>query len=433
MTARLLMIALDGADAQRLDRWSRDRTLPNLAALRRRSVTRPLVAAPGTTDDSLWASFQYGVGEGEHGRWHHRIRRADGLIVAPHTEERDRDAFWHELGRSGLRTAILDIPKCPPPKALNGIHLVDWLVHGRYFGEPRSFPEPLAGEVVARFGPAPPSVCGYRARAFGDAEVGEIVANLSAGIVRKRAAALHYLAAEPWDLFAVGFKEGHCGCHALWHIEDPRHPAFDAAQGERLGWPVRRLFIALDAAVGDLIAAAGPEAQIVVFTTTGIEPNGSAEHLWPGIVDRLNAVVSARCEALPHSDNCGALRLTGVQGPREREDALVRIARALRELKDARTREAVVASVGRPASEPRGSRAAMLPDLVAHWRSGIIPDAVVSQRLGRIEAMSSRRRTGNHAGDGFAILRAGRATTAMGVRTLSDLGSFAARALAEGA
>lgn len=430
MTARVLMIALDGADARRLDRWSEDGTLPNLAALRRRGVTRRLAVTPGATDDSLWASFQYAAAERDHGRWHYRIRRADGLIVAPHTEERDRDAFWHALGRDGFRTAILDVPKCPPPKALNGLHLADWLVHGRYFGQPRSFPEGLAGDIVARFGPAPPSACGYRGRAFDDAQVQEIVGHLSAGIAQKRAAALHYLAAEPWDLFVVGFKEGHCGCHTLWHLEDPGHPAFDGAQAERVGWPVRRLFAALDAAVGDVIAAAGPAAQVVVFTTTGIRPNGSAEHLWPGIVDRLNAVMPVRCEALPHSDNCGALRLAGNAGSAAREDGLARISAVLRELKDERTRALVVDSIRRPSSEPRGARTHILPDIVAVWRSGITPESVISHELGRIEAASPRRRSGNHAGDGLAILHAGRVGATAVVRGLSDLGPLAARALA---
>lgn len=61
MSARLLIIALDGADSRRLGRWSDEGRLPNLAALRKRGLTRHLTVPSGTTDDSLWASFQYGV------------------------------------------------------------------------------------------------------------------------------------------------------------------------------------------------------------------------------------------------------------------------------------------------------------------------------------------------------------------------------------
>jgi hypothetical protein len=61
MSARLLIIALDRADSRRLGRWSDEGRLPNLAALRKRGLTRHLTVPPGTTDDSLWASFQCGV------------------------------------------------------------------------------------------------------------------------------------------------------------------------------------------------------------------------------------------------------------------------------------------------------------------------------------------------------------------------------------
>ena len=57
---------VDGADSRRLERWSGDGRLPNLATLRDGGLTRNLTAPLGATDDSLWASFQYAESEGEH-------------------------------------------------------------------------------------------------------------------------------------------------------------------------------------------------------------------------------------------------------------------------------------------------------------------------------------------------------------------------------
>src|ERR1700730_17542379 len=73
-------------------------------------------------------------------------------------------------------------------------------------------------------------------------------------------AARHYLAAEWWDLFIARFKEGHCAGHSLWNFANESHPEFDEARSERLGWPVEQIFRDLDAAIGDLVAAAEPEA-----------------------------------------------------------------------------------------------------------------------------------------------------------------------------
>jgi hypothetical protein len=86
--------------------------------------------------------------------------------------------------------AVFDIPKCRQPRALNGIHLVDWLTHGRYFPAPLSYPEALAKEVVARFGAAPPSRCSYtHQEPFDDEAVEAVLRNLLTSIAQKVRAA----------------------------------------------------------------------------------------------------------------------------------------------------------------------------------------------------------------------------------------------------
>jgi len=139
---------IDGADGGQLDRYSADGTLPGLAALRARGTAHPLTAPPGAGDDAVWASFQYGVELGELGRYHYRIPLADGRLG-------DADAaaapqsFWVALSEAGQRVAVLDIPKCGSPAPLNGLHIVDWSVHGRYFPEPRSQPRAGGGGAGA--------------------------------------------------------------------------------------------------------------------------------------------------------------------------------------------------------------------------------------------------------------------------------------------
>src|SRR5579872_1989591 len=161
MPARLLVVALDGADGRLLDRATLDGTLPTLSALRSRGRAWRLSSTPADTDDSLWASFQYGVGTGEHGRYECFLDDDYGGRRNAPDEEIDRETFWDRLSSQGHHVAVLDIPKCRRPRALNGIHLADWLVHGRYFPAPVSYPAALAEEIVARFGPALPSQCAY--------------------------------------------------------------------------------------------------------------------------------------------------------------------------------------------------------------------------------------------------------------------------------
>ena len=426
MSTRFLMIALDGADGVLLDRWSADGTLPNLASLRQRGSVTRLHAPEGITDDGLWASFQYAAALGEHGRYHWRQRLRSGQMGMSYLDEADRTSFWTRLSDEGFRVAVFDIPKCGPPKPLNGIHLVDWLVHGRYFKKPVSFPESLAAEVISRYGPAPPSRCDYDVSPLSESEIEEVVSNLRTSIFRKRAAGLRYVSAERWDLFMIGFKEAHCACHHLWDLADAEHPLHRPELNDRLGQPLKVIFRDLDAAVGALIEAAGKDAAIVVFSPSNFERNSTLAHLMPEIVRRINRElgesaldrlihglsrgrVRSVCELLPYNENGTALRLNlknarpgrGMSDDSYRLNRMDAIAALVRELKDADTGSPVVVAVDRPSIDCPGSRSAWLPDLLVRYSPGICPEAVTSARLGRIEAPRPALRPGDHASGGI--------------------------------
>ena len=441
MTARLLMIALDGADARLLENWIITGDLPNLAAVLARGAMKRLTAPVGATDDALWASFQYGVPVEEHGRYHYALKLSTGTFGMAHTEESHLTPFWRSLASQGLRVAILDVPKCPAPQPLNGIQIVDWLVHGRYFGEPRSYPPSLASEIVERFGPAPPSRCGDNLGQLSDEDVLEIVGNLRISVARKRSAALSYLTAEPWDLFVLGFKEAHCISHSLWNFVDAGHADYDPKRNAMLGHPVRTIFQEIDTAIGELITCAGPRAEVVIFSTTDMEPNGSMDHLMPELVKRLNKWLWDRqathhesvLQLLPYNENWGALRIQQGTDITCRDRILQEIEAVLFQLVDANSHEPVVTSFARPSSDHWGPKASSLPDLLIQYRPNAFPRAVISPKLGRIEAEPSPMRPGNHRPGGLLVGHGSRSTGLFQkINSLERLGFLAVKFL-EGA
>ena len=72
--------------------------------------------------------------------------------------------------------------------------------------------------------------------------IAEITANLLESVARKQAAGLHFLNAEFWDLFLIGFKEVHCGCHSLWDLTDKQHVNYDELRNLKLGEPIKSIF-----------------------------------------------------------------------------------------------------------------------------------------------------------------------------------------------
>jgi len=433
MPARVLLVAIDGACAALLDRLMAAGCLPHLAGLRSIGAARRLSAPAGVTDDGLWASFHYGAGLGAHGRYHYLLPLPDGVTtLAPAGEDR-LQAWWER--EPGLRVALFDLPKSPAPRPLNGLHLADWLVHGRYFPAPASFPTGLAAETVTRFGAAPPSRCSHVHSVADEAGIADILDNLRLSVARKRAAAIHHLDAETWDVFAVGFKEAHCAGHAFWTgPADAPPPADD---------PQRIVLAEIDAAVGALVAAAGPGADVSVFTTTEMQPNGTLDHLAPVLVERLNAACGEPLwrrlavrwlrsgpqrliEALPYNENALALRVNHADAA-ARTAVLDRAEALLLNLADVATGRPAVLAVDRPSRDCPGQRAAMLPDLLLQVPPGLAPRVVESPALGRIEAEPPPLRPGNHRAGG-SILGTGRHLDFAAIAGMEDIGPAVAAA-----
>lgn len=450
MSTRFLIVLLDGADGTLLERWSGDGTLPVLTALRRGGQMRRLSAPAGITDDGLWASFQYGESLAEHGRYFWLQQLSSGAMGMAHHQEVGRPSFWNRLSDQGHQVAVFDVPKCGRPRPIHGLHLVDWLVHGRYFREPLSQPPTLAEEVVSRFGAAPPSTCGDAPTSLGDAEILGHIAHLRQSVVQKSAAANHFLAGSPWDLFLVGFKEAHCAGHLLWDLMDSSHPRYEPGRSARLGHPVRTLLRDLDNAIGALMTAAGPEAVVAVIAPSNMESNGSLMHLMPTVVRRLNRQLGetslslllrrARTRLkqrpsrplfslLPYNENAVALRFSpprrSTEAPRSSDTCQLEEAeQLLRGLIDADTGRPVVRVITRPSRDQAGAHAAGLPDLLVCGWPGHIPRAVESRQLGRISADPPSLRPGNHASGGLMLLQG---APLSGVHGLEDVAALAQR------
>lgn len=441
MPARLLMIALDGADSKTLERMSRDGTLPNLTRLRQRGVEGSLASPDGITDDGIWASIQFGSGLGEHGRYFFLQKTASGRMAMRFHEEAEDVTFWDRLSDKGNRIAIFDIPKCRTPRPLNGLHLCDWIVHGHYFAEPQSYPSELASDVVSTFGPELPSRCGYE---FGPLDACDIEAtrkDLFASVERKSEAARAYLRSDNWDLFFVGFKEAHCAGHSLWTGNAPE-PGKET--------PIEAVLRRLDAAIGDLVEEAGNDVRILVFTTTEMAANATIGHLMPPIVSRLNRALAAPPFAmwgekirskrtgrfyrrvfgepplsiLPYNEDCVALRINVPLADAERRKEIAeKSMRLLSEIVDATTGEPVVAAIDQPSRQYAGPRSHDLPDLLVRLVPGVIPSSMSSPALGRVAAAPPPLRPGNHAGNGYFIATGADAPAAR-LTEISGIGTF---------
>ena len=462
MSARMIMLCLDGADGTMLDQYSSDGSLPNLAALRLKGAARSLSAPPGSTDDALWASFQYMQHVGEHGRYYFQTPQKNNQLSMAHDKE-ETPTFWDNLSTQGMQVAILDVPKCRTPRPLNGIHIIDWLTHGEYFRSPRSFPSSLIDDVLHHFGSRHPHECGYFELEIDKKEPKRIVACLMTEISMKRSAGLHFLNSKRWDLFCIGFSQMHCINHKFWDFD-----CIPSIDDLRIHYnPIFEILHAIDEAIGAFISSAGPTAECIVFAPTDFERNGSLEHLMPEVISRININLSRNfsthdsqkwpfnhklsrtiaghepkswpCTILPYNENFLALRVSAVGESRlfrsslsapPEKDLLDAIEKEFLDLRDEVGGDNLIFSITRPSQSHEGQHARNLPDLLIQYPSGHFPNAVQSPSIGRVERQSPLWRKGNHRDGGF-IFASGQSSNELlpDVQGISDIGKLAQRVL----
>jgi predicted AlkP superfamily phosphohydrolase/phosphomutase len=444
----MIVIGLDSADRNLVWSWCDSGDLPVLRSLREKAAYGKLTSPPALGDDATWASFYTSVSPARHGRYFWRCLKP-GSYEARQFRDEDlrREPFWNVLSRAGRKTAVIDVPKCPLASDLNGIHVADWHVHGRDRGT-RSWPPNVAPTILTRFGDDMTDrtdaewLC--RLESLSEDEQATFLNRLLGSIDKKTKMAAEFLEQEDWDLFLLVYKESHCVAHQCWHLLDDSHPAHSAQSARRLGNPIKRVYQALDSAIGQLLAGVGSEIHVMVFSDLGMGPNYTGEPLLDEVLLRLESSISPlwqrvalagkqaehkirarlfggnetshsrsirRAFQVEHNEISGAIRinLEGREpaGRLRRGEAYEEFCRFMTEelldLVNPATGGSVVESVLRTEEIYQGDHLDRLPDLFVVWNRAAPISAIASPRIGKIQFKGPAYRTGNHVPDGFYL------------------------------
>lgn len=281
-SSRVLLIGLDAAEPALLQRWMDSGHLPCLRRLVEAGAATLLSTPALQFPDLVFHAAYTGRRPANLGRYFfiQPNPRSGALELVDETVV-EGEVFWQTAGRQGRRCIVVDAPKLGLRPAAGGIQVVGWGAHGA--NPPLgSFPDGLASEILARYGRYPTGKCdnhGKSARAYRQLR-GRVLASVEA----RRALLLDLMRSSAWDMFFAVFAETHCAGHQFWHFEDETHPLHprDAAHGLRTA--VRDIYAAVDRAVGDLVDAAGPPTQVIVFSSHGMRPQYHGRDLLPALL-----------------------------------------------------------------------------------------------------------------------------------------------------
>jgi predicted AlkP superfamily phosphohydrolase/phosphomutase len=351
--------------------------------------------------------------------------------------------------------------------------IAEWHVHDQLWGSGSNPPE-LFAELEAIHGSPHIDRCDMAHRRTLDGYetwAGELLDRL-----RSKVSMLEdLLGRKDWDLFTVAFSEGHCAGHQMWHLHDPAWHAHPSGCSDRQRGLLEEVYVALDAAVGRVIDAAGPGATTLVFTSHGMGPYIGGTQLLPDVLRGLGlgdgrrlppwirpvlpvhivqkawarfpglrratagTVLQQRGFVRPgvkaiavHNNRVGAIRLNvrgrepaGEVDPAAADDLMADITEELLDLRHATSGERVVARVVRTADEFGPGRHPDLPDLLVVFRRDLGElSTVIGPRVGTISRAVQRPdypRTGDHTdvarlwcqGPGAEALPAGRTITTL--------------------
>ncbi|MEM7435321.1 MAG: alkaline phosphatase family protein [Myxococcota bacterium] len=316
MATRALVIGLDGLDLGLVEEFGAE-TLPHLHGVMHRGAYAALesVRPPATLPN--WTTFLTGLDPARHGVFDFTTRRGYQVRFTAGTV-REAPTVFRRLDQLGMRCACLGFPATWPPEKLErGAFVSGWDAPVAFEAD-RSFvwPPELYDETVARFGvPTFDDVDEFAADQPG--WVDALPVALCARTERKAQWARWLLRTRQWDAFAVYFGETDTASHYLWAHHDPHSPRRPHLVSPEQRSGLRRVYGAIDVAVGTLVDAAGPDVEITILSDHG--SGGSSDK-----VLYLNRLL-AEHGLLRFKDN------RGIDGRRLKELALRRFPPRLRE------------------------------------------------------------------------------------------------------
>lgn len=284
----LLVVGIEVGNFELVRDWIAAGELPVMASLAEHGSLLPMSTVTEISSGSIWPSFSTGTNPLKNGQFftHMQLEGGSYRINKKYASDVAIEPFWSTVAGQHRRVFSFDIAQTRPIDGFNGVNLCAW--GSEYPAWPRSsWPQNLMGELVARYGDHP-LVNAYRLSISPktEAEYRDFYDNLNKGLQRKGNIGLDVLAREDWDLAVIVFPEIHWAMHLLWQTQDPEHPDYDP----NVRLPFDNVFLALyrklDAWIGRFREATA-DAEVIVFSGSGLGPNYSGWHLLPEFLDRI--------------------------------------------------------------------------------------------------------------------------------------------------
>lgn len=468
---RVLAIALDAAEPSLVRRLIEQDEMPALKSLlaegRWLSVKSPAHIGSG----AVWPTFMTGCEPSSHGAYGEWCWQPDTMSLSRY-QGGSLVPFWKRFVDEGVTAGVLDVPFMPMLGLRHGFEVSEWGPHDRIAGHVRVGPDDvrdlvfdspahaLSADRLDSEGPRDLE------------NLTKLASSCLAGIKLRGALAQALIKETQPQFALITFTEIHHAAHYLWHTEQPEDEVYATDVFRNLPNikpSLRDIYCEVDRQIGGLIESCSEETRVLVFSLHGMQPAHGIPALlepvlcelgfatladwrgqsWTGRATTLLAAVKRHAPgalkklyyrslpatttqalarptmlaaynwqetsafALP-SDQHGWIRVNlkgreakGIVPVEQYDEVCNQLEKSLRSLSTPEGKP-LVRDVIRTAQCAKDALVHSLPDLVVHWESAAFTSPLRIKGMSVETAVTGTKFTGQHASDGFCILKGAR-------------------------
>src|SRR5690349_8507796 len=262
MGTKVLILGLDGATPELIDRWVGEEKLPYLKQIMQKGVYGKLRSVYPPISPAAWTTFATGYNPGKHGVYDFRDydnRRyscfADTIV--------DSNAFagktiWDLVGAAGQKVGVVTVPVTYPAWKVNGFMISGYPTPDT--GKSYTYP-PELGKTI------PPLV--GDAAFFKSATHHVLLKEMNRLMHLCTDVSIAEMQKDDYGLFIMVVGATDRAHHDWWKYIDPDHPAYNAEDAKRYGDLILEVYQAADACVGKFLKAIDDDTTVIVMSDHG--------------------------------------------------------------------------------------------------------------------------------------------------------------------
>ena len=260
--SKVLIIGLDGATPELVDRWVEEDKLPYLKQIIQHGVYGKLRSVYPPISPAAWTTFATGYNPGKHGVYDFRDYDntryscfADTIV--------DSNAFagktiWDLVGAAGRKVGVVTVPVTYPAWRVNGFMISGYPTPDT--GKSYTYPAELAKTIPPLVGDA---AFFKSAKPFALVEEMRRLMHLCTDV------SIDQMRKDDYALFIMVVGATDRAHHDWWKYIDPSHPAYDPKQAELYGDLICKVYQDADECVGKFLDAADDDTTVIVMSDHG--------------------------------------------------------------------------------------------------------------------------------------------------------------------